>query len=515
MDIGSLISRNGRFRAEHIAVDFEGVRLTHAEFDLQVNQLANALLRAGLNKGDKLATVLSNCMELLTLYWACAKTGIVIVPLSPLLLPSGLAGLIKDSDSIMVFVAPAHADNIEACRGELEQVRSDRFIMVGGEREGYTPYGDFIAGAANTAPPDAGIRSGDMYNIFYSSGTTGTPKGIVHTHFIRAMYGSLFANAWRMSPESIVLHSGAIIFNGAFLTLLPAFYLGCTFIMHEAFDAGKYIRTIEREKVTHVVLVPSQIVAVLNHPDYAPSKLQSLQMLQSVGAPLHLEVKKQIARDLPGRYYELYGLTEGFFTILDKVDAPRKLASVGCEPPLTQVRIVREDGSDCEAGEVGEIVGRGPCVMPGYYKRPDLTKAAIRDGWLYSGDMGYMDEDGFVYLADRKKDMIISGGVNVYPRDIEEVIAGHEGVQAVAVFGAPDEKWGETPFAAIVLKENTQISTAEMKDWINARVGAKFQRVSHVVFLSDFPYNAAGKILKRELRDRYSQQTASPDEGMS
>ncbi len=504
MNIGSLITRHAKFRPDHIAVVFEGERISYADFNKQVNRLANALLRAGLRKGDKLATVLSNSLELLSLYWACAKTGIVIVPMSPLLMPSGLAGLINDSDAVMVFAAPAHADVLEQCRDELAGVSADAFIMVGGEREGYIFYEDFIAGAASHEPPDAGIKNDDMYNIFYSSGTTGTPKGIVHTHFIRAMYGTLFANAWRMSPESIVLHSGSIIFNGAFLTLLPAFYLGSTFIMHKSFEPGEYIRTIEREKVTHVVMVPSQIISVLHHEEYAPAKLQSLEMLQSVGAPLHLEVKKQIACELPGRYYELYGLTEGFFTILDKNDAPEKLASVGCEPPLTDVRIVRGDGSECDPHEIGEIIGRGLCVMPGYYKRPDLTKAAMKDGWLYSGDMGYMDEDGFVYLADRKKDMIISGGVNVYPRDIEEVIAAHAAVQAVAVFGVACDKWGETPFAAIILKEGHSIDEEQMRRWINDRVGAKFQRVSRVAFLDNFPYNAAGKILKRELREQYS-----------
>lgn len=507
MNIGSLITRHAQFRPDHIAVVFEGQRITYRDFNRQVNQLSNALIRAGLKKGDKLATVLSNSLELLSLYWACAKTGVVIVPMSPLLLPSGLEGLINDSDSVMVITQPEYADIVDAARPGMNQVPDDAYVIIGGGTlAGYQSWGDFISGASEAEPPDAGVMGDDMYNIFYSSGTTGKPKGIVHTHFIRAMYGTLFANAWRMTPESIVLHSGAIIFNGAFLTLLPIFFLGGTFIMHKAFDPEHYINTIAAEQVTHVVMVPSQIVSVLHDENYAPDKLTSLKMLQSVGAPLHLEHKRRINNDLPGRYYELYGLTEGFFTILDPTDADTKLASVGVAPPLTEVRVVHENGSDCDIGQVGEIIGRGPCVMPGYYKRPDLTEVAMKDGWLYSGDMGYLDEDGFLFLADRKKDMIISGGVNVYPRDIEEVITGHEDVRSVAVFGVPDDKWGETPVAAIILKPGADSSEDEMRDWINGRVGAKFQRVSKVAFLDDFPYNAAGKILKRELRDRFTPE---------
>jgi acyl-CoA synthetase (AMP-forming)/AMP-acid ligase II len=247
--------------------------------------------------------------------------------------------------------------------------------------------------------------------------------------------------------------------------------------------------------------VPSQIVAILNHPRYSPTALESLEMLQTVGAPLHLEHKQQLTRDLPGRFYELYGLTEGFVTILDKYDAPRKLASVGVPPAHYEMRILDDDNREVPTGQVGEICGRGPLMMPGYYKRPDLTAKALVDGWLHSGDLGYVDEDGFLYLVDRKKDMIISGGVNVYPRDIEEIVVQHPAVVEVAVFGIEDPKWGETPVAAVVLRE--PVDRVALTEWINARVGAKFQRVSDVLLLEDFPRNIAGKTHKRVLREQY------------
>jgi acyl-CoA synthetase (AMP-forming)/AMP-acid ligase II len=284
---------------------------------------------------------------------------------------------------------------------------------------------------------------------------------------------------------------------------MPWMFVGGTYILHEAFDAERVIATIEREKVTHIIMVPSQIVAVLSSPSYDPARLESLEMLHSVGAPLLLEHKRRINDDLPGRFYELYGITEGFATILDKHDAVRKVGSVGCPSAFMEIKIVREDGSECGTGEIGEICGRAPLMMPGYYKRPDLTEQVIVDGWLHSGDAGYLDEDGYLFLADRIKDMIISGGVNVYPRDIEELIIQHPAVQEVAVFGAPDSKWGESPVAAVVLSPGASATSDELVEWTNQRVAAKFQRIREVVFYEEFPRNVAGKTLKRKMRDEY------------
>jgi acyl-CoA synthetase (AMP-forming)/AMP-acid ligase II len=231
---------------------------------------------------------------------------------------------------------------------------------------------------------------------------------------------------------------------------MPAMYLGATYVLQRQFDAKTFIRTVERERVTHVILVPSQIIALLNASDFSPKALESLEMVCSLGAPLHGEHKERLNRELPRRFYELYGLTEGFVTILDKNDYAAKPGSVGSPPPFFEMRILDDQGREVPVGQVGEIAGRGPILMAGYHKRPDLTTETVVDGWLRSGDLGYVDPDGFLYLVDRKKDMIISGGVNVYPKDIEEVAAKHHAVREAAVFGAPSEKWGETPVRSLL-----------------------------------------------------------------
>ncbi len=503
MHIGRWLDQHARYRPQQLAIVVNDHRLTWREFNQRVNRLANALLGLGIQKGDKVATLLPNCLELLDVYWACAKIGAVVVPLSPLTRGKGLVTLLSDSDSVLVVADSDFTQHLNPHRAELN-IPADRYLLTdSANTPGYRGYHALTAAASDADPQGIEITDDDPYNILYTSGTTGLPKGITLTHRVRALYGALFGAAWRMTPESVVMHAGSLVFNGAFLTLMPAFYFGATYVLQHHFDADEMISMVERERVTHIFMVPSQIVSLLNARTFSANALKSLEMIGSVGAPLHKEHKEELVRCLPGVLYELYGLTEGFMTILDKNHIPTKMTSVGVPPPFFEMRIVKDDGQAAGVGEVGEIVGRSPLLMTGYYKRPDLTAQAIKDGWLYSGDLGYVDEDGFLYLVDRSKDLIISGGVNVYPRDIEEIAVQHPAVREVAVFGVPDDKWGETPLAAVILKQPDAVTPAELKRWINERVEARFQRVGQVVFMDDFPRSTAGKTLKRVLREPY------------
>ncbi len=503
MLIGKLLTRHARYRPDHTALVFGTRRWSFRAMNAATNQVAHALRALGIGTGDAVATLLPNCPEQLWLYWACAKLGAVVVPMSPLLKADAIATLAENAGSGLIVSQDKFAAPLAAARGALPALAPERIAMIDGVGDGSaTNFGALAARQPETEPPEPPITDDAPFNIIYSSGTTGAPKGIVHTHRVRANYATIFASSWRMTPESVVLHTGAIVFNGAFVTLMPTLFTGATYVLGARFDPDEVIDTVERRRVTHMMLVPSQIIALMNAPGFCAERLGSLEMVMSLGAPLHLEHKQRLDAVLPRRFYELYGLTEGFVTILDREDYPTKPGSVGVPPPFYELRICDDDGRDVTPGTVGEIVGRGPILMPGYHDRPDLTAQAIRDGWLFTGDLGRVDEDGFLYLVDRKKDLIISGGINVFPRDIEEVVVQHPAVAEAAVFGVADPKWGETPIAAVVVRDDAP-SADELRAWINERVVASYQKVSRVVIEAEFPRNVAGKTLKRVLRERY------------
>lgn len=498
LELATLISHHARYRPDAIAVVFDDKRLTYSQFWARVARVGNMLRDLGIGRGDKVATVLSNSLELLELYWAAPTIGATLVPLSPLLLQDGLVSLLRGSDACCLVTQSSMLPVLQDVREHLPP----HVLLTDGSAQDFGDYHSLSASQPDTLVPEA-VDPDDLFNIMFTSGTTGLPKGIMITHQVRSMYCTLMGACFRMRPESRTLHTGSIVFNGSFVTMMPTFHLGGTYILHRQFDPEQAINTIERERATHIMLVPAQIVALLNSPGFDPQRLASLECVLSLGAPLLQQHKDRLNTVLPGRLYELYGLTEGFFTILDRNDVARKSGSVGAPQPFSHIRIVREDGKEAAPGEIGEITGRGPAMMKGYYKLPDLTAQTMRDGWIHSGDMGYLDDDGYLYLVDRKKDMIDSGGVKIYPRDIEEIAARHPDIREVAVFGVPHEKWGETPLAAVILRAGSTATAPAIKEWINERVAARYQRVSDVVIMENFPRSTAGKTLKRELREPY------------
>jgi long-chain acyl-CoA synthetase len=276
MNIGTVLPRHAAFRPDHTAIIFEDQRLTYRQLHQSVNRVSNALSAAGIRKGDKVATLLSNCLELYEIYWAVAQIGAVVVPLSPLLRRQALGNLLNNSDARLVIVQQKMEPHLEEILPRLSSIKPEDVWVVDEKRKkGFSNYHDHKELSSDMPPPSVEIGRDDLYNIIYSSGTTGAPKGIMHTHFIRAMYMSLFSNYFRIYPESIILHTGSIIFNGSFLTLMPAMFLGATYILHPQFDVEKLVQTIREEKVTHTILVPSQIIQVLQHPDFQGEQISS------------------------------------------------------------------------------------------------------------------------------------------------------------------------------------------------------------------------------------------------
>ncbi|WP_368504842.1 class I adenylate-forming enzyme family protein [Alkalihalophilus sp. As8PL] len=503
LNVGMMLKRNATHYPNKLAVIHGKERLTYKQFNGRVNRLANALLDNGFKKGDRVAMLLPNSLEMLELFWATAKIGVVIVPLNPMVRGSDNVYQLNDCRPKMIVFHHSYEDDINQIKEDINYI--EFFITTDSKTTTFTNYQELINGQSDTEP-SVSVTEEDEANIMYSSGTTGLPKGIVHTHKTRMMYAFLWGMEYGVTYNSTVLATGSLVFNGSVAFMYPTICAGATYVLEKKFDKDTVMDVIEKEQVTHTMMVPTQVITTLDHPSYRPERLGSLQVLLTLGSPLPTNRKEQLANELPGRLFELYGLTEGFLTTLRPDFVLEKPSSVGPPMIFNEFKIVDEKNQEVPVGEVGEIIGSGPTLMTGYLNKVEETKASMLDNkWIKTGDLGYTDEEGYIYLVDRKKDMIISGGVNVFPRDIEEVVSTHKAVSQVAVVGIPDSKWGEIPIAHVVLKTGEKVNEENLMQWVNERVPAKYQRLKALSIVSDMPKNASGKILKRQIREQYQK----------
>lgn len=508
LNLNNFVRTNAEFRGSCTAFIHKDQRMSWLEFDRRVSRVANALLEAGLHKGDKVGLLGLNCIETLEMLFGTLRAGGVIVPLSALLKPNMIAGMINDSDSRFLFVVSPLEPLIAPIASTLEKIDRKGLIGAGFAKEPWIKFEEFVASASEN-DPHIPISNDDDCSIIYSSGTTGTPKGIVHSHLIRIFYAYGAFLEFRINSSAITIITTPLFTNATWLMLLGTVGAGGISVLLPKFTPEEFFTAVEKEHATHTFLVPTQYQTILEHSDFGKFDLSSLRVMVSMGSTLPLPLKRRILDKMGRGLIELYGCTEGPASTLQPEDVMSKTGSVGRPIAGSMMRIIDGKDNELPRGEIGEIVGfTPPSAMKGYYKQPEATAEAIwRDKqgrpFIRTGDVGRFDKDGFLYILDRKKDMIVSGGINVFASDIEAVFLQHPDVYEVALIAVPHEKWIETPLALVRLREGSTVTEDNLKEWVNARV-AKHQKVSVVQFRKEeFPRNALGKILKRKLRKPY------------
>jgi acyl-CoA synthetase (AMP-forming)/AMP-acid ligase II len=501
-DIASIIGRHGRETPDGTALIQGDRTVTWAELDRSVDRVATALSASGAHRGDRVAVLAHNSIEYVEAFLGALRGGRCVVPLPTLAAPEALARMLSDCGATALFVGGEYRAVGQTIAGAGVRLR----VGLNFEGDGFRSYAAFCQ-SRSPESSNLSVAPDDAFDVIYSSGTTGVPKGIVHDHGARkASYAG--SRARYFSRESTNVITTPFYSNTTSVTWLLTMAQGGTNVLLSKFSAAGFFDAVERHRATHAMLVPVQYERLLASERLARADLSSLRYLFSTSAPLRAEIKRRILDALPAELVEIYGLTEGGpVTVLEARRHSDKLESVGQPAPDCAVRVVDESGRDLPPGQIGEVIGRSTNMMSGYLNRPDDTQAMLfRDanGMLYfrTGDVGRFDEDGFLYLLDRKKDIIISGGFNIYATDLESILARHPAVAEVAVIGIPSERWGETPLALAVPKPGIHVTADELRDYCNARVG-KVQRVSGVELRDDLPKNAIGKILKRELRNPY------------
>ena len=494
-----------RFQPRKLAAVCGARRETWEELNAACNQVANRLLAAGIGRGDKVAMLMPNSLDTLHAMLGVFKAGACLVPVSTMLTASQVAVLINDSGASALLAAGPTRSLADAALADCPKVRSDLRICVGGGA-GWQDWSQWL-GSTPAHEPSVRYSLDDEFNIIYSSGTTGLPKGIVQTHRARQHWSYSNAIEMRFDNTAVALATTSLYSNGTWFMVLPPLFVGGTVVIMEGFSVDGFFDLVAAERVTHVFMVPTQYIALLESPRLENAQLGSLRVMVSAGSPLRDDTKERVLQRMGPGLFELYGFSEGFATIIKPEDIVRKPGSVGKPVVGFDLRILSDDGRELPPGVTGEIAGYGGGLMRGYHGRDDATAECIwRDGrgrtFLRSGDIGRVDEEGFLYILDRKKDMILSGGFNVFPKDIEAVVAQHPAVVDVTVIGIPHEKWDEVPLALVIRRAGVGASADEMRDWANARL-AKTQRLAGVEFRDEFPRNALGKVLKRVLREPY------------
>lgn len=498
------IRLHARWRGDADAVIAPDGRLTWSELDQRLDRIAAGLAAMGLKAGDRIGVLASNHLATVEIMLGIMRAGMVVAPLNPAVTDEAIRAMLDDAG-----VAALFATDDQAPRLDLYPLPEDRRLVANAvhPRPGWRDYAVWRNDASGE--PGQRLNPSAACNIIYSSGTTGLPKGITHDLGGRTEWARDVALTLRYHGRARSLVCTGLYSNITWAAMLSTVIVGGALVVHAHFDAEQVLAALRDGDITHLAMVPVLYQRLLEHPSFSPEAFRSVETLMCVGAALPIPVKSRLLAAAPGRLIELWGLTEGLLTALDPHEAADHIASVGKPLPGSDILLIDDDGRPSKPGDPGEIVGRSRYLMTGYWNRPDATAQTLwtdEDGevWLRTGDVGRLDAAGFLQIVDRKKDMIVSGGQNVYPADIEAVLLDHPDVSECAVIGVPSERWGEAPLALVVLR-NAQASPETLLDWVNGRVG-KQQRLSAVEVRPALPRNPAGKILKRELREPYWRQ---------
>lgn len=486
-------------------------RITYRAALAEVDRLANALIGCGLQPGDRMAILSKNSIEYMLLYFAASKAGLVTIPLNYRLAPAEWSYILSDAGAKILFAAGDYPGDVETIRSELKNI--EQFVAVDAlDIPGWKTYQSFIAGRLDSPPSRIVTPEDDLFQL-YTSGTTGHPKGAILTHRAVTTHILQMGLAHNIQPgERLLLVAPvfhvAALNAGAFPCLAAG---GCLYIQTE-FKPDEVVRALSEEHLGMAILVPAMIQACLTAvPDVAQRRYDDLRLIHYGASPIAEATLRRALETFKCEFSQGYGMTEmsAAIAILSWADhqralrqKPELLVAAGRPVLGTQVRVVDIDDNDVPRGTIGEVLARGPQMMKGYWKQAEATEEALRGGWMHTGDAGVLDEEGYLYIQDRVKDMVVSGGENIYPRVVEEVLFKHPAVAEVAVIGVPDEQWGETIKAIIVLRSGMTATTEEIIDFCRGKLGG-FERPRSVDFVDSLPRTPSGKVLKRVLREPY------------